>query len=880
MPSLLRRVPGRLVLQLLALGVLLMIGGPAAQAQTDYFFPDSVRFAPEIPSPSEFLGRDLGARHTRHARLVAYFRALDRRSDRITVTEIGKTNELRSMIFAIVTAPEHHTHLDSLRRQHLRIGDPNTTVENLADQPIVVQLGYGVHGDEPSSSEAAMLQAYHLVAGRGPEVERVLQEGIFLIEPVLNPDGRARHTTWVNMHRGSPPVADPRDREHNERWPSGRTNHYWFDLNRDWFPLAQIESRERLGYYHRWRPNVVTDYHEMGTNSTYFFEPTEPVNSWNQLVPERVYTDLTDAFADHWSAALDELGTQYFTRDVFDNSYPGYGSTYPNMQGGVAFLFEQASSRGHAQRSETRTLTFRYTIRNHLRTSLATVETAIDQKASLLEHQQNFFRETLNRAEESPTDAYVFGHKQDTSRVRAFLDLLLRHEIDVYALDERYTVDGTAYQPGSAYVVPTRQPQYLMVRSMFEAVTSFPDSTFYDTSAWSAALAYGLPYTPIQEGSVPRGEQITAVPDRRGIGQVAQPAVAYLLDWGDYRAAKALHALQKRDVTTKTAYEPFEVETHHGVRSYPRGTIQVPVQPQTISPDSLHRLVEHVERHAEVNIQAAPTSRVREGMDLGSGRFEPLDAPTPLMLVGEGMSAYEAGEVWHLLDTRVDMPITKVDRSDVDRVDLPDYNTLVLVSGDYDFLEEAQVDALRRWIEAGGTLLAIRGATEWAVEAGLVNDSALVQADPSGGPPDTTDDASVERYDFATAEERIGAQRIGGSIYEVDLDRTHPLGFGLAQDSFPVYRNHDLFLPPTDNPYSTVARYTEEPRLSGYVSEENLDRIRGSGSLLVDDVGSGRIVLFVENPNFRGYWYGTNRLFLNALFFGNTIDVPQGTGYE
>jgi hypothetical protein len=248
------------------------------------------------------------------------------------------------------------------------------------------------------------------------------------------------------------------------------------------------------------------------------------------------------------------------------------------------------------------------------------------------------------------------------------------------------------------------------------------------------------------------------------------------------------------------------------------------------------------------------------------------------MLVGEGVSAYEAGEVWHLLDTRVHMPITKVDRSDFDRVDLPDYNTMVLVSGNYDFLADEQVDALQRWVEVGGTLITIRGATEWAVEEGLVNDSALVEADPSGRPTDTTE--AVDRYDYATAEERIGAQRIGGSIYEVDLDRTHPLAFGLTQDSFPVYRNHDLFLPPTENPYSTVARYTDDPRLSGYVSEENLARIRGGGSLLVDAVGSGRLIMFVDNPNFRGMWYGTNRLFLNALFFGPTLEVPEATGYE
>jgi hypothetical protein len=289
--------------------------------------------------------------------------------------------------------------------------------------------------------------------------------------------------------------------------------------------------------------------------------------------------------------------------------------------------------------------------------------------------------------------------------------------------------------------------------------------------------------------------------------------------------------------------------------------------------------MERAEQAAGVNIQAAPTSLSRDGIDLGSGSFEPLDAPDPLMLVGEGTSAYEAGEVWHLLDTRVGLPITKVDRSDFGRVDLHDYNTMVLVSGTYGFLDDEDVEELRRWVEAGGTLITIREATAWAVEEGLVNDPALAEADPSGAPADTAD-ASVERYPYDTAAERRGAQRIGGSIYEVDLDRSHPLAFGIAQDRFPVYRNHDIFLPPTENPYSTVARYTDDPRLSGYVSDENLDRIRGGGSLLVDDLGAGRLVLFVDNPNFRGMWYGTNRLFLNALFFGGTIDVPAAAGYE
>ncbi len=854
-------------------GLVMLFAPKTSSAQSDYFFPEDVQFDPDIPSPSDFLGYDIGSHHTRHDRIVAYFRELARHSDRITITEIGQTNELRPLIFGIVTAPENHDNLDELRRQHLQITDPEATIENVTDQPIVVQLGYGVHGDETSSSEVAMLQAYHLVAGQGDEVNRYLQEGIFLIEPTLNPDGRDRHTQWANMHKGDPLVADPLDREHNERWPSGRTNHYWFDLNRDWFPLTQVESQARVDFYHEWRPNVVTDYHEMGTSSTYFFEPTEPEGSWDPVVPERVYTELTDYFTANWSEALDELGTLYFTKEVYDNSYPGYGSTYPNLQGGIGFVFEQASARGHVQETETREVTFPYTIRNQLRTSLATVETAIEQKDVFLNHQRDFFTSALEEAEDYPENAYVFGHKRDTSRTQAFLDLLLQHEIEVYELSENYTAEGTSFEPGSAYVVPTQQPQHRLVRSVFEKVTEFADSTFYDTSAWSLALAYGLPHVGV-DGSAPQGQRVTSVPDRGGVGTVQQSGYAYLIDWSEYRAAEALYALQKHDVVAKTAFEPFEASTTTGSQQYPRGSILIPVQPQTISADSLHRLVEKAERASGINIQATSTGFTPDGVDLGSRNFEPIERPEALMLTGEGTSSYEAGQVWHLLDERVNMPITKVDRMDFDRVHLPDYNTLVLVSGQYDFLEESRIEDIQRWIEAGGTLITIRRASEWAIDAGLVDDPALTEEEGEDE-QDQENDTTVTRHDYAEADEIEGAQRVGGSIYEVDLDTTHPLGFGFHRRDLPVYRDHRIFLPPVSNPYSTVARYTEDPLLSGYVSDENLEQVRKSASLLVDGVGEGRIVLFADNPNFRGVWYGTNKLFFNALFFGKTIDVPR-----
>ncbi|NIP57139.1 MAG: zinc carboxypeptidase, partial [Gemmatimonadetes bacterium] len=290
----------------LALGALLaglVLLAPDARAQgsgepTAYFFPEDQRgFDAGVPSPEEFLGYEIGAHHTRHDRIVAYMQELARVSDRATYRVIGETIELRPMPVLTITSPGNHARLEEIRRRHLEATEPGAELAPAAERPVIVHLGYGVHGNETSSAEAAMLTAYWLVAGESTEVARYLDEGVYHVEPVLNPDGRDRHTHWANMHRAEPFVADPLDREHNEVWPGGRTNHYWFDLNRDWLPLVHPESRARIDFHHRWRPNVVTDYHEMGTSSTYFFEPSEPVGSWNPLLPERLYTEITPAFA-------------------------------------------------------------------------------------------------------------------------------------------------------------------------------------------------------------------------------------------------------------------------------------------------------------------------------------------------------------------------------------------------------------------------------------------------------------------------------------------------------------------------------------------------------------------------------------------------------
>lgn len=842
-------------------------------AQEAYFFPEKAGFNKSIPSPQEFLGYEIGEFHTRHDRIVAYFNKLAELSDRVHVQEIGETYEQRPMIVATITSPENYRNLENIRSEHLELTDPKSPLPELENMPVIIQLGYNVHGNEPSSSEASMLTAWYLTASEDTEVLRYLDEAVIFVEPVLNPDGRDRHTNWANMHRGFPPVADANDREHNEVWPSGRVNHYWFDLNRDWLPLVHLESQARLDFYHRWYPNVVTDFHEMGTNSTYFFEPTKPYGSENPIIPRSNYEELNNLLAPYFAEAMNEIGSLYFTKEVFDNSYPGYGSTYPDIQGGLGLVFEQASSRGHLQESIHGDVSFAFTIRNHLVNSLATVKAAVENREVFLRHQRDFFVSALEQARDHYAKGYVFSEGEDRNRTKAFVDLLLQHKIKVYEAENDIRAAKRTFEKNNSYVVPAEQSQFRMVATMFDTVTKFHDSLFYDTSAWSMVHAYGLPSSALRAREmrgVAVGEQVDSsfLEPREYV--VTRSDYAYLFGWQDYNSPRILHELLKRGIITKTAFKPLSIQSNSGRKEIGYGSILVPVVMQKMTGEELHSLMNELANKHQVGIESVSGGLSSSGIDLGSRNFVRVETPEPLMLIGEGISQYEAGEVWHLLDSKLNMPLTKVDILDFRRVNLEKYNELIMVNGNYRLLQEQDVERIKDWVEHGGTLIAQKSAVAWAIDNELVKEEELVIKD-------TTANKEKERvrYDFVSAEAREGAKMIGGSMYRVDLDITHPLGFGYTNRDLVIYRNSNLFLKLPENPYSAVAVYKEDPLVSGYVSEENLEKLPGTSSITVSELGSGRVILFVDNPNFRGTWYGTNKLFFNALFFGPLIKVPD-----
>ena len=835
----------------------------------DYFLKDYGPYDEGVPTPASFLGYDIGDYHTRHDRIVAYLEALDESSEQASLIEYGKSHELRRLVILQIGTSLNLENIENHRINHLKLVDPNEDFDPVTfeDRPVFVNLGYNVHGNEPSSSEAAMLTAYVLVASQHPDIIRLRNEAIVFLDPTINPDGRDRHTQWANTYRANNLSDDPIDAEHNEMWPRGRTNHYWFDLNRDWLLLVHPESKGKLQWYHQWYPNVVTDFHEMGSNSTYFFEPMKVNGSKDPIMPKENYTTLNDTFAKYFREEMDRIGTLYFTKEVFDGTYPGYGSSYPDIQGGLGILFEQASSRGHVQKTSMGKITFPYTIRNQFLNSLATVRASVDHKDMLFRYQNGFFKSAISNATKSGIKSYIFGEEHDRTRLNAFVELLLRHKVDVYKLDQEVYIGGKTYNPGSAFVVPTEQAQYRMVQTMFETYDEYQDSVFYDASAWSLANAYNIQYNPSSR-VIPLGDKVSTTDLSVSVSSIPDASYAYLIGWEDYNTPAALYHLQQNKIKVMISQKEFSLPTTEGIKDFSFGTIVIPMQIQDHGAEKVKDILEDVTEKYNVKVFGANTGYSAKGVDLGSRYIDIVQKPKAIMLIGGSVSSYEAGFVWHLLDQRVNMPITKLKEEMFGRADLNNYNTMILVSGGYGSLDSTDVKKIKDWVAQGNTLITIGRATTWAIRNKLVNETLVSPEKPKDG-------EKPERYNYVEASEIRGKNSVGGAIFEVDIDITHPIGYGYKKNTLPMYRNNTVWVSPSKNEFSNIAMYTDDPHIDGFITDENLEKyLKKSTPIIASRIGSGRAVLFSCDPNFRGAWYGTNKLFLNAIFFGELIRIP------
>ncbi len=836
-----------------------------SQKPLDYFLPSGTTYDRAIPTPQSFFGFQVGEWHLTPEQIHSYMKALDAVSDRITLVEFGRTYEHRTMKLLTITAPENHAAIERIREEHLRLSNPSVSSSvNVDRMPVVVWMGYSVHGNESSGSNASVLVAYHLAAAQGSAIEQTLREAVILLNPSINPDGLNRFATWANMHKGRQPVADPASREHNEVWPGGRGNHYWFDLNRDWMPVQHPESQGRIEQYYRWRPNVLTDHHEMGTSSTFFFQPGVASRE-NPLTPPETRT-LTARIAQYHEKALNQAGSLYYSEEGFDDFYIGKGSSYPDITGGIGILFEQASSRGHVQESANGLVDFPFTIRNQVITSLSTLAAAQALRIDLLNHQRSFFSTALRDAERTQVKAYVFGSPTDKARTLHLVDLFRRHQIAVHPLTKPVRAEGMEFLPEFSFVVPTAQPQFRLLSSLFDRRTKFADSLFYDISTWTLPLAFGIPWSELR--TLDRTLLGTPGPDGiplRGEFKGPRDSYAYVFEWGDYYGPRALNRLLRAGVIAKVATKPFRASTTDGLRSFDYGTILVPLVIQPVKHDTINALIDQAVQEDNLRVYSLQTGSTPSGIDLGSSDFVTVKLPSVALIAGSGVPSTDIGEAWHLLDHRMQMDVTLLEPQFVARRRLDRYTVIVVAGGSG--IDSAGRSALKQWVQSGGILLAFEQGAEWTI----ANKFSPAKTRPDPAKKDSVPPMRV----YASSQEYTRALTIPGTIFETHYDNTHPLLYGYAGVPLHVFRTGMLFLEPSTNPFASPIRYTQNPLVSGHLNPQVARRVAGSAAVVVSALQSGRVIVLSDNPNFRAFWFGTNRIFLNGIFFGSVISASS-----
>ena len=815
-----------------------------------YYFGDELQhFDPKIPKPSSFLlgENEVGSSHVSHDRLVQYMYSLANSSPRILIEDRGQTYEGRPLLLLTVSSKENLNKINQIRENHISFTDGDSK-EQSHKRPIIIYQGYSIHGNEPSGSNAALLYAYYLAASNNPKLINQLNNSIILLDPSFNPDGLQRFAHWANTNKSLYLNSDSNDREFSENWPKGRTNHYWFDMNRDWLPVQLPESNVRIETFHKWYPNVLTDHHEMGTNSTFFYQPGIP-SRVNPLTPKKNQI-LTAKIGEYHEKKLSEIGSLFYSEEDYDDFYYGKGSTFPDINGGIGILFEQGSSRGHLQESINGEISFPFTIKNQLMTSLSTLDASIGLKTELLDYQYDFFVNSIKIANKNKNNYTIVGDKKDKSKLFHFYEILKKHKIEIKKLKKNRIVNGVEYEQENSFLIPKNQKNSRLINAMLENRTKFKDSLFYDVSAWSFLHSFDLEYSDLIIK-----EETTSFNFKKPEGKIISKSnYAYLFSWDDYYTPKALYKLLKNNLRVKVATEKFEIND----TKFDYGTILIPLKNQTKSIEEINRILDEIISFSGINFYGINSSKTT-GIDLGSNSFKNINIPKIGLIVGDGVTSYDAGEIWHLLDTRYEIPVTKIKSSSLSKIDLGKYNTMIFVNGTHNY-NKSTVKSLKNWVENGGNLIGFRNTIKW------LNKNDFISVNLKVNKPE------VKNINYINKSKFYGAQLTSGAIFNTSLDLSHPINYGFYKNNLSVFRNTNIYIENDSLSFNNPIKYTKRNTLiSGYISKENYKSIKDSRPFVNFKIKKGNINIFSDNTNFRGFWYGTNKLMMNAIFFSNIM---------
>lgn len=856
----------RISLLAIALCISISVNAQIQEAIDRFQFDSSISYDSSIPSPADFLGYELGEAYTFHHQVMAYFEELARVSDKITFHEYARTYENRSLNYAVISSADNHGRLDEIKAQNEIIANDPNSVE-IGEEPVVVWMSYNVHGNEPSSSEAAMQTAYRLVASMDAETQNWLDNSVVIIDPMLNPDGRDRYVYWYKSSRANILNTNYEDLEHDEIWPGGRTNHYWFDLNRDWVWLIHPESRGRIAVYQDWMPQVHIDFHEQGFNNNYFTMPgTTPRN---HELPED-YEYWADVFGRGAIKEFDKAQVNFETRERFDFFYPGYGSSYPSIMGGIGMLAEQGGHTMGGRAVETNdgyVLTLRQRVFDHYKNGVSIVATSVDNRTELLDYFKDARSQTSQKGN---TKAYILPNNPNDYTYDV-VNLMLKHNVTVEKATSDFTVrNAFSYWDGNSssrnfsegdFIIKTDQPAHLFINTIMRRQLEIKDSVMYDMSTWSAPLAYNLDaaWSTSNVGvSTEVVSQDLIHPNGLSNGEASY---AYVVDWNQRNAPKALAKLWEHEYKVRASLKGF---TKDGIE-YSRGSIVVLIGRNKDKEASIHEDMKMIAEYADVNITGFDTGRMDAGSDLGSPSMRPIEEPKVGLMMDTGFSSYTAGQIWFLFDQWTEFGISRIRSDRVGNLRWEEYDVIIMPSGGglNRIFNESAREGLENWIRNGGTLVTTEGSAPW-----LTSDrSGISSAELASSSSDDDDDEEIEpraytRY--ADLEDSSGLRRIPGSAFKAIIDNTHPLAFGMSDKLYSLKFGANALRP--DPSFNTVGYYAKEDVLaSGYASNENKDLAEGMAFAAVDDMGQGRVVYLFDNTQYRMFWVGPARLIQNAV---------------
>jgi Predicted carboxypeptidase len=814
----------------------------------------------QLKSPEEFLGYKIGTHFTPHWKLMEYFRSVAASvPSMVKIEQYGQTNEGRPLIVAYISTPEHISNLESIRSNNLRLAGLGDNAAGTTNTPVIVWLSYNVHGNEPSSSEASMLTLYALVDPSNTQTKKWLQNTLVIIDPCINPDGRDRYVNWYNSIVGKTFNPSVDAREHREPWPQGRTNHYNFDLNRDWAWQTQIETRQRLALYNRWLPQVHVDYHEQGYNNPYYFAPAaqpyhEVITSWQR--------EFQNIIGRNHAKYFDKNGWLYFTKEVFDLLYPSYGDTYPIYNGAIGMTYEQGGIGAGLgilnNYNDTLTLTDR--AMHHFTTSLSTLEVSSENAARLVSEFQKFYHNAVTSGVGNYKSYIIKYNQNDAEKIQSLLELLNKNRIQ-YGSAKGGTIRGFNYDSGkeetvstnsSDIIIPSLQPKSALVKVLFEPKAVLVDSATYDITAWALPYVYGVKaYASVQKADFTSYD----APKFSSANLNNESNYGYVIRWSGLQSVRLVAQLLQKGIKLRYNEQPFEING----QVFERGAVIVLKTSNQYVPD-LWSTVINLANANNVTITPVSSGFVDKGYDFGSSRIRPVKARRVAVVTGEGVNSNAAGEVWYFFDQLINYPATLINASDLSRINWNNYDVIIFPDGNYRYLNDKTTsEQFRSWINNGGNAIAIEGAVSQLakLDFGLKSKKA----------DDTSNSKNIYEslHTYETRQRDEITNTTPGSIYKVELDNTHPLAFGYPGYYFTLKQDDNIYEFLKDGGWN-VGVIKKEKQVSGFVGSKLQNRLQDGLLFGVQDIGRGTITYLADDVLFRSFWENGKLLFANAVF--------------